>query len=205
MSISDDLSLREEMVPADPLTLFQQWYDAAAQTPLPEPGAMTLATATASGAPDARIVLLRRFDGRGFVFYTSYESRKAVELLENPRAALVFYWPPFPRQVRIEGAVEKVSAAESDGYFDSRPLGHRLSAIASPQSQVIADRHALEHRLAEVVAQHGDSDPPRPASWGGYRVVPEQIEFWQGRENRLHDRLRYRRREGGWLLERLAP
>jgi pyridoxamine 5'-phosphate oxidase len=200
---ADELFLHEDQVPADPLVLFQQWYDAAAATELPEPGAMTLATATAAGVPDARIVLLRGFDERGFAFYTNYESRKAAELAENPRAALVFYWHPLARQVRIEGRVEKVTPAESDAYFRTRPLGHCLSAIASPQSRVIVGRADLQRRLQEVNERHaGQVEVPRPDSWGGYR---EQIEFWQGRVNRLHDRLRYRRQAAAWLLERLAP
>jgi pyridoxamine 5'-phosphate oxidase len=207
MSLSDELTLRDDQVPADPLVLFSQWYEAAAQTTVPEPGAMTLATATANGIPAARVVLLRGFDERGFVFYTNYESRKAAELAENPRAALVFYWPSFPRQVRIEGRVERVSAEESDAYFRSRPLGHCLGAIASPQSQVIASRQFLEERLHELLQRYRTREEvPRPEFWGGYRVVAAQIEFWQGRDNRLHDRLRYRRAgEQGWELERLAP
>lgn len=207
MSLAEELALREDQVPPEPLALFAQWYEAAVQTPIPEPSAMTLATATPDGIPDARIVLLRGFDERGFAFYTNYESRKAAELAVNPRAALVFYWATFPRQVRIEGHVEKVSAAESDAYFRSRPLGHCLGAIASPQSQAIPSREFLEERLHALVQRYlATEDVPRPAHWGGYRVVPEQIEFWQGRANRLHDRLRYRRTgPQAWALERLAP
>jgi pyridoxamine 5'-phosphate oxidase len=202
-----ELSLREDQVPPEPLALFAEWYSAAVQTPMTEPGAMTLATATAGGAPDGRVVLLRGFDERGFVFFTNYASRKAAELAENPRAVLVFYWPPFPRQVRIEGGVEKVTAQESDVYFHSRPLGHCLSTLVSSQSQVVPSRQYLEERLAELNQRYDKASAvPRPEHWGGYRVRPEQIEFWQGRANRLHDRLRYRR--GGaqeWILERLAP
>jgi len=167
---------------------------------------MTLATVGADGAPSARMVLMRGFDERGFVFYTNYQSRKAGELAANPRAALVLYWAQLERQIRVEGAVEAVSADESDAYFRTRPFGHKLGAHASPQSQVIADRAFLEARLQQLLEQFGEEDDvPRPAHWGGYRVVPHTIEFWQGKKNRLHDRLRYRRAGEGWLIERLAP
>jgi pyridoxamine 5'-phosphate oxidase len=198
--------LLEADAPANPLALFAQWYLDAESAELPEPSAMTLATATADGIPDARIVLMRGFDERGFVFYTNYESRKAAELMENPRAALVFLWASLKRQIRIEGQVEVVSAAESDAYFRTRPFGHRLGALASPQSQVIPDRQFLEERLQRLLEKYSeDDDVPRPANWGGYRVVAEAIEFWQSRENRLHDRLRYRRAGDAWIIERLAP
>jgi pyridoxamine 5'-phosphate oxidase len=198
--------LLETTAPANPLALFAQWYLDAESAEMPEPSAMTLATATADGIPDARIVLMRGFDERGFAFYTNYQSRKAEEILENPRAALVFLWTPLKRQVRIEGRVELVSAAESDAYFKTRPFGHRLGALASPQSQVIPDRQFLEECLQSLMAEYTEGDDvPRPQHWGGYRVIPEAIEFWQGRENRLHDRLRYRKIGDSWIIERLAP
>jgi pyridoxamine 5'-phosphate oxidase len=198
--------LLEVDVPDNPFALFAQWYLDAEAAESPEPSAMALATATADGVPDARMVLMRGFDERGFAFYTNYQSRKAAELMQNPRAALVFHWATLKRQVRVEGQVEIVSAAESDAYFRSRPFGHRLGALVSPQSQVIPDRQFLEERLQKVAEEYGeDSEVPRPPHWGGYRVAPHTIEFWQGRANRLHDRLRYRRSKDGWIIERLAP
>ena len=165
---------------------------------------MTLATVTPQGAPDARIVLLKGVDGGGFVFYTNYDSRKGKQLAARPEACLVFLWTQLERQVRIEGKVEKVAAADSDSYFASRPAGARLSARASAQSEVVASRTFLEAQVEKVKTQFGEN-PPRPAHWGGYRVIPAQIEFWQGRENRLHDRLLYRRHHDRWTIERLAP
>jgi pyridoxamine 5'-phosphate oxidase len=166
---------------------------------------MALGTATKEGEPDARIVLLKSFDDRGFVFYTNYQSRKAKELSDNPRACLLFYWPQLWRQVRIEGTVEKVSDEESDKYFQSRPLGSKLGAWTSNQSEVIESREVLEARFAELQERFRDN-VPRPPHWGGYRVKPNAIEFWQGQENRLHDRLRYRlQKDGTWAIERLAP
>jgi pyridoxamine 5'-phosphate oxidase len=199
--------LLESEVAADPLAVFAQWYQAAAGAiGIHEPNAMTLATATTDGRPAARMVLLKGFDERGFSFFTNYESRKGRDLAANPWAALVFWWEPLERQVRIEGRVEKLSAAESDDYFHSRPLGSRLGAWASDQSRVIPNREVLEHRLTQLQAEYMDTYPERPPFWGGYRVIPDLIEFWQGGRNRLHDRLRYARQEGGaWLLERLAP
>ena len=166
---------------------------------------MTLATASAGGAPSARVVLLKGLDERGFVFYSNYESRKARELGENPLAALVFHWREFGRQVRVEGRVSRVSAAESDDYFRTRPLGSRLAAWASPQSEVIQSREALDERFAGVAAVYEGRDVPLPPFWGGFRLDPDAVEFWQHRDDRLHDRLRYRRSGGGWTLERLAP
>ncbi len=206
MSAKSTLALLETDAPANPLALFAQWYLAAEDAALPEPSAMTLATATADGIPDARMVLLRGFDERGFLFYTNYHSRKAGELMQNPRAALVLYWAPLTRQIRIEGNVEKISAEESDAYFRSRPVGHQLGAWASPQSQVIVGRRLLDENLTALKDRFPEeSVVPRPPHWGGFRVVAHTIEFWQGRDNRLHDRLRYRRVADGWIIERLAP
>jgi pyridoxamine 5'-phosphate oxidase len=166
---------------------------------------MTLATAAKDGQPSARVVLLKSFDEHGFVFYTNYQSRKGQDLAENPRASLLFYWSQLWRQVRIDGVVEKISAAESETYFQSRPLGSKLGAWASNQSEVVADRETLEARFAELEKRFG-GQVPRPEHWGGYRLRPNSIEFWQGRDNRLHDRLRYRLQDdGGWVIQRLGP
>ncbi len=194
--------LDETGVAADPYTQFQHWFDAALRAELPLPNAMTLATVAADGAPSARIVLLKGMDRHGFVFYTDYQSRKGRELAVRPQAALVFHWSELDREVRIEGTVEKTSAAESDDYFASRPPGSRHAAIASPQSAVIASRAALEARFAE---SEKNPEPARPAHWGGYRLQPVAVEFWQGRPNRLHDRLLYARAGDRWTLSRLAP
>ena len=189
---------------ADPFAQFERWFQDALAAQLPLANAMTLATVTDQGAPDARIVLLKGVDQGGFVFYTNYESRKGRELAARPLACLVFLWSQLERQVRIEGAVTKVTHAESDAYFATRPPGARVSAAASAQSEVVADRAALEAEVGKLTATWGQN-PPRPAHWGGYRIVPSQIEFWQGRENRLHDRLLYRQGAAGWTIERLAP
>jgi pyridoxamine 5'-phosphate oxidase len=196
--------LLEADVDPDPLRQFERWFAEARAAGMRAPEAMTLATATADGLPSARVVLMKAFDERGLVFYTGYESRKGRELAENPRAALLFHWDPLGRQVRIEGPVARVASAESEAYFRSRPRGARIGAAVSHQSEVIPSRDALEARAAALVERLGDGDPPRPGSWGGFRVAPESFEFWQHREDRLHDRLRYRRGPDGWILERLS-
>lgn len=196
--------LRESDLERDPLAQFGKWFEDAVRAEVPLPNSMTLATATRSGRPSARAVLLKGYDARGFVFFTNYDSRKGRELADNPRAMLLFCWEELERQVRIEGAVERTAAAESDEYFSSRPLGARLSALVSPQSEPVAGRGELEAKLAAAAKQAGAS-PPRPAHWGGFRVVPEWFEFWQGRQDRLHDRLCYSRAGGGWRIGRLAP
>jgi len=198
-------TLNESDVDPNPLKQFEAWYGEALASGVPEADAMTLATATTDGAPDARVVLLKSFDDRGFVFFTNYQSRKAEELAANGRACLLFYWLPLKRQVRIEGTVEKVSAAESDDYFHTRPWGSKLGAWASDQSRVITSREDLEKRFAEFELEFADN-VPRPPHWGGYRLIPTAIEFWQGRDNRLHDRIRYRlQQDKSWRIERLAP
>ena len=196
--------LSEKEADADPFLQFERWMRDAIDAGLPLANAMTLATVSAQGTPDARAVLLKGVDGGGFVFYTNYLSRKGIQLEANRAACLVFLWSAIERQVRIEGTVEKIAAAESDAYFTSRPLGARIAAWASAQSERVADRAALEHALQQMKERHGDH-PPRPPHWGGYRLTPSAIEFWQGRENRLHDRLLYRRAQDAWTIERLAP
>jgi pyridoxamine 5'-phosphate oxidase len=197
--------LDERHSEADPLRQFEHWFEQALKAELPEPNAMTLATVGPAGRPSTRVVLVKGFDARGVVWYTNYESRKGRELAAHPQAALQFHWVELERVVRIEGRVEKVSDAESDAYFRSRPLDSRLGAWASPQSQVIASRAVLVANAAKAAARFA-LDPPRPPHWGGFRLVPDAWEFWQGRKSRLHDRLRYSLdTNGGWLRERLAP
>ena len=199
--------LTRATVDPNPIRQFEKWYQDLSTNGVSEQDAisMTVATAARDGSPSARIVLMKSFDDRGFVFYTNYGSRKGIELAENARACLLFYWSPVWRQVRIEGSVEKVSDEESEQYFHSRPLGSKIGAWASKQSEVFESRAELEKRFEEFSWKFGDN-VPRPTHWGGYRLKPATIEFWQGRENRLHDRLRYRLREDGtWVIERLGP
>ncbi|MYZ42908.1 pyridoxamine 5'-phosphate oxidase [Schauerella aestuarii] len=195
--------LLESHAAASPFDQFTLWFDEALTAKVPEPNAMTLATVDPTGQPSARTVLIKNFNERGFVFFTNYDSRKGHDLAAEPRASLLFFWQPLERQVRIEGTVEKVSEAESDAYYESRPVGSRLGAWASPQSQPTT-REALEANEHLYRERFGD-DPPRPPHWGGYRLVPHALEFWQGRPSRLHDRLRYRLTDGQWVIERLAP
>lgn len=191
---------------ADPIAQFERWFADARQAGMPEVNAMTLATADATGAPSARIVLLKDVGPRGFLFFTNYGSRKGLELAANPRAALCFYWQPLERQVRVEGVVERVSRQESEAYFRTRPVPAQTAAWASAQSSVIPSRDQIEQRQRELVQQLGDGPVPLPEFWGGYRVLPATVEFWQGRPSRLHDRLRYRRAaDGAWAIERLSP
>jgi len=200
---------RPPLDPADfavePMAQFDAWFDDARRAGQAEPEACALATVGGDGAPSLRMVLLRSHDARGFVFHTNYRSRKGLELASNPRAALTFYWRAVDRQVRIEGIALRVAAAESDAYFATRARDSRIGAIASPQSEVIAGRSDLEARYRDAAAAHEGRDVPRPPHWGGFRLAPESVEFWQAAPHRLHDRLRYRREAGGWRIERLAP
>ena len=199
-------TLHESDVDPDPVRQFERWFAEAQRAAVVEPNAMTLATADGDGRPSARMVLLKGVDERGFVFYSDYRSRKAGELAANPRAALVLYWAELERQVRIGGTVERIASAESEAYYRSRPLGSRVGAWASHQSQPIADRGELERRWAALADEFATTEPPLPPHWGGYRVAPDEVEFWQGRSSRLHDRIAYRRDAGGvWLRQRLSP
>jgi pyridoxamine 5'-phosphate oxidase len=198
-------SLSESDVHASPVAQFSQWWDEALASQIDEVNAMTLSTINAAGRPSARIVLLKGFDEKGFVFYTNYESDKGQQLDANPYASLVFFWKELERQVRIEGRCERVSSEESDEYFYSRPLGSRLGAWASPQSRVIETREILDKNAATLLERYASGEVPRPPHWGGYRVVADTIEFWQGRSNRLHDRIKYSHQDGAWTIGRLAP
>jgi pyridoxamine 5'-phosphate oxidase len=198
--------LREQDADADPLRQFADWFAQVQQTGMRMPEAAAVATASADGAPSVRMVLVKTVDERGFAFFTNYESRKGAELAANPRAALLFHWDPLGRQVRITGPVARTSPQETEAYVRTRARGSQLSALASPQSQVVAGRDELEDRVAELEDRYRDQELPVTERWGGFRVVPEEIEFWQQRDDRLHDRLRYRRcADGGWTIERLAP
>ncbi len=188
----------------DPIALFRKWFEAALSAQLPEPNAMALATVSPDGQPSNRIVLLKGID-HGLTFFTNYESRKSREIQSNPRVAVVFLWDELERQVRIEGVIEKVTEKESDDYYHSRPLGSRLGAWASVQSEVITGREVLERHQAELLARHPDGNIPRPPHWGGYRLLPSAFEFWQGRPSRLHDRIRFQRQAETWIRERLSP
>ncbi|MEJ1933529.1 pyridoxamine 5'-phosphate oxidase [Nostoc sp. NIES-2111] len=197
--------LSKTEVDPNPFIQFKKWFEQALAAQLPEPNAMTIATTTPDGKPSARMVLLKDFDERGFVFFTNYNSRKGQELAANPQAALVFWWAELERQVRILGRVEKVSESESDYYFESRPAKSRLGAWASNQSEIIPTREVLEQRMQELQSKYENQDIPRPQHWGGLRVIPTEIEFWQGRSSRLHDRLLYTHVDDSWKIQRLSP
>ncbi|PCC99281.1 pyridoxamine 5'-phosphate oxidase [Halopseudomonas pelagia] len=197
--------LLESQAPAEPLSLFATWFEQAVEIESTEANAMMLATVDDAGQPHLRTLLLKGMDDRGFVFFTNYQSAKGQQLQGHPQAAMTFWWHDLERQVRIEGTVERISDDESDAYYQSRPLGSRLGAWASPQSQVIASRDVLEQNLAQLQQRYADQAPERPAHWGGFRLKPQLIEFWQGRPSRLHDRLSYRLLESAWQRERLAP
>lgn len=197
--------LLEKDVESDPILQFRKWFAAATDAQLYEPNVMTLATADRFGKPSARIVLLKGFDENGFVFYTNYESKKGQDLVENPQAALVFFWPELERQVRIEGVVSKVDAQTSAAYFHSRPPGSQIGATASPQSRVLDSRESLEEKVAGLSKIYEGKEVPYPAHWGGYLIEPMYVEFWQGRPSRLHDRIAYELVDGSWIINRLAP
>lgn len=199
------IALREEDLAGDPLHQFASWFMEARAADVREPQAAALATASADGVPSVRMVLVKSFDERGFVFFSHYDSRKGREIAANPRAALLFHWDPLGRQVRIEGPIEHTSAEESATYIRSRPRSSQLSALASPQSQTVESREELERRVSDLERRYADRELPMPISWGGFRLTAETLEFWQQRHDRLHDRLRYRREGDRWLTERLAP
>ncbi len=198
-------ALSETDVDLNPFVQFTRWFQEALRARLPEPSAMALATATAEGKPSVRMVLLKGYDDRGFVFFTNYEGRKSAELLHNPNAALLFYWSELERQVRIEGSVEKTSRQESEAYFNTRPLESRLGAWASRQSEMIPGRSDLEQKVSDLKERYANREVPVPPFWGGFRLQAQVFEFWQGRENRLHDRIRYSLQGGVWVIERLSP
>jgi pyridoxamine 5'-phosphate oxidase len=211
MSIADirtdysQAALSESDVDADPIVQFSKWFDEALRAQVPEPNAMGVSTVGSDGRPSSRILLIKDFDHRGFTWFTNYDSRKGEELKKNPHASLLFHWVELERQVRIEGSVERVSAEESERYFQSRPVKSRLGAIASLQSRPVTDRRMLEAQFSDAEARYGDH-PPRPEHWGGYRLKPDYVEFWQGRRSRLHDRIAYRLNEAGvWIRQRLQP
>ena len=207
-SIREDYALKtlsEAELSSDPIAQFKQWFEEAIASEVLEPNAMTLATVDESHAPSSRIVLLKGIEAGQFWFFTNYASSKGQQMAQNPKVSLLFFWPELQRQVRIDGIVSKLSEAQSDAYFNSRPAGSRIGAVASPQSEVIADRSILESRVQELAQQYGNGEVPRPAHWGGYQVNPGQIEFWQGRTSRLHDRLQYMLVDGQWKVVRLAP
>lgn len=198
-------TLDESDVNKDPVLQFEKWFKEAIDAKVNEPNAMTLATSTSDGKPSARILLLRNFDEKGFVFYSNYTSRKGEEITANPNAALLFFWPELERQVRIEGVLVKQTADESDLYFNSRPRGSKLGAWTSEQSKIVASRKALDDAYEAMSKKYPDNNVPRPAYWGGYVLQPTSIEFWQGRPSRLHDRILYSKEKGNWKIERLAP
>lgn len=200
-----ELSLNEEVLPDDPIIQFKQWFEDVLKKENIDPTAMVLSTVDDRGYPDSRVVLLKGLDDGNFVFYTNYQSTKAAQIKVNPYVAINFYWPQMARQVRVRGQVKQVDPACSDLYFLSRPIKSQFSAIASPQSQEIKDRRSLENALNELIEKHGQQPVVRPAYWGGYMIIPEQIEFWQGRDNRLHDRIQYFRQDEQWKYHRLAP
>jgi len=198
-------TLSEDEIDKDPIQQFSKWFQEALAANLYEPNVMTLATADSYGKPSARILLLKGFDQKGFVFFTNYESRKGRELLENPQASLVFFWAELERQIRIEGMVSKIDEADSAAYFHSRPKGSQIGALASPQSSIIPDRKILEEQVSLLTETYAEIEVPKPGYWGGYLVEPQHIEFWQGRPSRLHDRITYDLVEGIWTINRLAP